>query len=120
MTDPQKPAGPGGKPLLTLKPKGGKQATPRPQEKPAKPSAQKPPPRPKGPAYTPPRTLEPFLERFWMVMRSTGRRPKVRHATLQEAQEEARRIAADNPGADVWVIECRTVETHRGAPADSP
>jgi hypothetical protein len=46
-----------------------------------------------------------------MVMRSTGHRPKVRHLTLEAAQEEARRIAANNPGTDIWVIECRTVET---------
>jgi hypothetical protein len=50
---------------------------------------------------------------FWMVMRSNGSRPRVRHATLQEAQDEARRIAANNPGVDVWVIECATVETIR-------
>jgi hypothetical protein len=60
---------------------------------------------------SPPRTQEPFLERFWMVMRSNGRRPKVRHLTLEEAREEAQRIAANNPVCDCWVIECRTVET---------
>jgi hypothetical protein len=48
-----------------------------------------------------------------MVMRSTGRRPKVRHLTLEAAQEEARQIADNNPGLDVWVIQCRTVETVR-------
>jgi hypothetical protein len=52
---------------------------------------------------------------FWMVMRSNGTRPRVRHASLPEAQEEAKRIAANNPGADVWVIECRTVETVQAA-----
>jgi hypothetical protein len=104
-----------GRQVLTLKGKGA----PKAQEKPAKPPAPKPPPKPKGPAYTPPRACEPYLAAFWMVMRSTGRRPQVRHLTLAEAQDEARRIAANNPGCDVWVIECRTVETHWGAPAGS-
>jgi hypothetical protein len=40
--------------------------------------------------------------------------------TIEAAQEEARRIAGNNPGTDAWVTACRTVETHRGAPADSP
>jgi hypothetical protein len=51
--------------------------------------------------------------------RRRGRRPKVRHLTLEAAKEEARRIAADTPGADVWVIDCRTVETVRAAPLPS-
>jgi hypothetical protein len=34
---------------------------------------------------------------FYMVMRANGRRPKVRHATPQEAQAEAQRIAANSP-----------------------
>jgi hypothetical protein len=114
VSDSKKPSGTGGKPLLTLKPKGGKNAAPGAPGKPQKASAPKSPPRPpkpKGPAYTPPRTHEPFLERFWMVMRSNGHRPKVRHLTLQEAQQEAQRVAANNPGSDCWVIECKTVET---------
>jgi hypothetical protein len=106
VTDPKKP----GRQVLTLKGKGGKDA-PKPPDRPAKAPAPKPPPKPKGPAYTPPRALEPYIERFWMVMRSTGRRPQVRHLTLVEAQEEAQRIAANNPGTPIWVIECRTVET---------
>jgi hypothetical protein len=48
-------------------------------------------------------------------MRSTGRRPKVRCLALQEAQEEAKRLAAGNPLAEVWVIRCTTVETVRAA-----
>jgi hypothetical protein len=52
------------------------------------------------------------MERFWMVMRASRRRPKV-HMTLQEAQEEARRIAANNPGTDIWVIRCETIATYR-------
>jgi hypothetical protein len=34
-------------------------------------------------------------------MRSNGRRPKVRHLTLEEARQEAQRIAANCPNADV-------------------
>jgi hypothetical protein len=114
VSDPKKP----GRQVLTLKGKGAKKPTPGAPEKPAKPSAPKPPPKPKGPAYTPPKALEPYLASFYTVMRANGRRPKVRHLTLVEAQEEARRIAGNNPGTDVWVIECRTVETYRGASAD--
>jgi hypothetical protein len=55
-----------------------------------------------------------------MVMRASNRRPKVRHLTLQEAQDEARRVAANNAGADVWVIECATIETHRTEVAAVP
>jgi hypothetical protein len=44
----------------------------------------------------------------------------VRHATVQEAQAEARRIAVNNPGLDVWVIECATIETHRTEVAAVP
>ena len=72
--------------------------------------------RPKG-EPTPPTPLRPkasYLRRFWLVMRSTGRRPKKRHTSLEEAQEEARRIAAQYPAGspvEVWVIECSTVET---------
>jgi hypothetical protein len=105
VTDPKKP----GRQVLTLKGKGSS----TPPEKPAK----APAPKSKGPAYTAPKALEPYLASFYMVMRSSGRRPKVRHLTLADAQEEARRIAANNPDR---VIECRTVETHRGAPANSP
>jgi hypothetical protein len=37
---------------------------------------------------------------------------------VQEAQEKAQRNAANNLGADVCVIECRTVQTVKvGAPA---
>jgi hypothetical protein len=54
-------------------------------------------------------------------MRSNGRRPKVRHAIFAEAQEEARRVAANYPPGlvDVWVVECRTVDTVKstGSPA---
>jgi hypothetical protein len=110
VSDSRQPTG-GGKPLLTLKPKGGKQVAPRAQEKPSKPPAPNPPPRPKGPAYTPPKAHEPLLERFWLVMRSNGQRPKVRHLPLQQAQDEAQRVAANNPSTDVWVIRCETVET---------
>jgi hypothetical protein len=46
-----------------------------------------------------------------MVMRSTGKRPQARHVSFDAAQDEARRIAANSPGTDVWVIECQTVET---------
>jgi hypothetical protein len=53
-------------------------------------------------------------------MRSTGRRPRERHLTLQAAQEEAKRLAAGNPLAEVWVLECRTVETHRAEVAEAP
>jgi hypothetical protein len=59
------------------------------------------------------------METFFMCMRDSGRRPKVRHATLQEAQAEAHRIAQQCPGASVWVIQARTVETFstpRGTP----
>jgi hypothetical protein len=49
-------------------------------------------------------------------MRSTGNRPKARHTTLQEAQEEAQRIAAQaRRPCEVWVIECKTVKTVRAA-----
>jgi hypothetical protein len=52
-----------------------------------------------------------------MVMRASGRRPKVRHLKLADAQAEARRIAANNPGLDIWVLEVRTVETiNEGTP----
>jgi hypothetical protein len=51
------------------------------------------------------------MAQFWMVMRDSGQRPRVRHPTLEAAQDEARRIAVANPGADVWVIACTTVET---------
>jgi hypothetical protein len=113
VSDSRKPTG-GGKPLLTLKGKGGKQAAPGAPEKPQQPRKPAPPPKPArvpGPSYTPPKAHEPMLERFWLVMRSNGRRPKVRHLTLQAAQDEARRIAANNPDSQVWVIECHTVET---------
>jgi hypothetical protein len=36
---------------------------------------------------------------------------------LADAQDEARRIAANNPGTDVWVIACETVATVRSASA---
>jgi hypothetical protein len=110
VTDPKKP----GRPTLTLKPKGGKLAAPGPQEKPVKAPAPKPPAKPKGPAITPPRGREPYLQRFWMVMRNSGQRPKVRHAALAAAQEEARRIAAQYPvgtSVEVWILECTTIET---------
>jgi hypothetical protein len=115
MTDPKKPTGPGGRPLIKLPP-GTKVKVVKRAEGPAaatpKPPAPKPPPKPKGPAYTPPRALEPFIERFWMVMRASGRRPKVRHLMLVEAQEEARRIAANNPGVAVWVLYLARYSTH--------
>jgi hypothetical protein len=101
---------PGSRATLTLSGKGGKR-TPAAPGKPQKAPTPNPPPRPKGPAYTPPKAHEPFMERFWLVMRSNGQRPKVRQPTLEAAQEEARRIAANRPGVDMWVIECRTVET---------
>jgi hypothetical protein len=83
VTDPKRPGGQ----VLTLKPKGA----PKPQEKASTPPRH--PRRPKRPAYTPPRACEPSLARFWMVMRSTGRRPQIRHLTLEATHEEARRIA---------------------------
>jgi hypothetical protein len=114
MNDPKKP---GGRSTLTLKGKGGKQAPGAPEkaQQPRKPAA---PPKPKGPAYTPQKAHEPPLERFWLVMRSNGRRPKMRHLTLQAAQEEAARVSANNPGGSVWVIECRTVGTVRAPAVD--
>ena len=79
--------------------------------------AQQHAPKLKGPAYTPPRQPVPRMDRFWLVMRDSGRRPRVRHASLEEARQEAQRIAARCPGAQVWVIECQTVETIREAGA---
>jgi hypothetical protein len=122
MTDDKKPQ----RPTLTLKGKGGKGASPasKPaagaQEKPAEPPEVKAPPRVKGLAYTPPKAHEPHLPVFWMVMRSNGRRPQVRHLTLDQAVEEAQRIAGNNPAADVWVLECRTVATYRAVPDAAP
>jgi hypothetical protein len=101
------------RPLLTLKGRLVKH-TPKPPGKDSKPLEPKAPPKPKGPAYTPPRQPVERLERFWLVMRDNGRRPKARHESLASAQEEARRIAATCPGAQVWVIECLTVETVAG------
>ena len=73
------------RPTLTLKGKGSKPppAAAGAPQKPAKPPKPQPAPKPKGPAYTPPRQPQERMERFWMVMRSSGRRPKVRHATLE-------------------------------------
>jgi hypothetical protein len=88
----------------------------KPTQEPQVPRAPPKPPRVKGPAYTPPRRSAAFMARFWMVMRSAGRRPKVRLVTLDEARTEAQRIAERCPGSHVWVIECTTVETvTRGA-----
>jgi hypothetical protein len=97
------------KPIITLKGRGA----PKPPEKSSKPKAPPKAPRVRGPAYTPPRACEPYLEHFWFVMRASGRRPKVRHLTLVEAKEEARRIAHACPGTDVWILEVRTLETLR-------
>jgi hypothetical protein len=103
MNDSKKPS----RPKLTLKDKGGG----KPQEKPQQPQGSQPPTKPKGSAYTPPRLPAQPMDHFWMVMRDSGSRPKVRHATLQDAQQEASRIAAAYPGSQVWVIECRRVQT---------
>jgi hypothetical protein len=142
VTGPKKPTGPGGRPVLGLprKPQGGPAAPggkgagkpPAPPgkapAKPQKPPLTKPAPgqqcrlcgqffRGKGPPQTPspPRPPEAFMAVSFMVMRANGQRPRVRHATLAEAQEEARRIAQASPGADVWILECRTVETRTTA-----
>jgi hypothetical protein len=113
VSDPKKP---GRRSTLTLTDKGGKLAAPGAPEKPQQPRKLPAPPRPRGPTYTPPGTHEPFLERFWLVKRSNGRRPKMRQLMVEAAQEEAARVSVNNPGADVWVIECRIIETFK-APA---
>jgi hypothetical protein len=105
VTDPKKP---GCLPTLTLKGKSGK-PVPKAAQKPAK---QKPAPKPKGPAYTPPRQPVERMDVFWMVYRDNGRRPRARHSTLEGARFEAQRIAAQSPGAQVWVIRCEMIETH--------
>lgn len=107
------------RPTLTLEPKAAatgkaQDAPERTDKAPLQAPALQPAARPPGPAYTAPRAPAPYLEHFWLVMRDSGRRPKARHETLEAAQEEARRIAAACPGAAVWVIEARTVETVRG------
>jgi hypothetical protein len=71
MIDQKKP----GRRTLILKGKGSKQAAPGAPEKPQAPTKPTPASRPKGPPYTPPKAHEPLLKRFWLVMRSNGRRP---------------------------------------------
>jgi hypothetical protein len=94
------------RPLITIK---GKGRIPRPAltTKPTRQQPPKAPPKPKGPSYTPPRAPVAYMRAYWLVMRDSGRRPKVRHPTFEEAQ----RIVAACPGASEWVIEARTVET---------
>lgn len=72
-----------------------------------------------GPAASAPRPPQEFMAICWMVMRSTGRRPQVRHQTLDEAQVEAARIAASSPGIEVWILEARTIDTVQ-APVAAP
>jgi hypothetical protein len=98
------------RPTLTLEGKG-KPATAKSPQKPQAPNTPPPSRKPRGPSYTPPRQPVARMDAFWLVMRESGRRPKVRHATLDEARTEAQRIASNCRGASVWVIECRTIET---------
>lgn len=121
--EPPKPQAP----AVETSQKAALKEPPRPQvpavEKPQKSTPAELPKKPKGPAYTPPKAPEPYMERFWLVMRASGKRPKARHASLELAQQEAQRIAAAAPGQDVWVIEARTIETinrRRGASTPEP
>jgi hypothetical protein len=66
------------------------------------------------------KTTAPYIEHCWLVMRSTGQRPRRGHTTLESAQEEACRIAALNPGAEIWQIECHTISTLRSASSPPP
>jgi hypothetical protein len=119
VTDKKKP---GSRPALTVKGKGG-QSGPVADGKPA-PKKLAAPPRPKGPAFTAPKSPSRRKDLFWMCQRNTGRRPVKRHDSLESATEEARRLAENNPLALVWVYECRTVaevKAGKGAgPQDEP
>ena len=44
------------------------------------------------------------IEKFWLVWRPTGGWPLKRHATYKGADMEARRVALQNMGAEVFVL----------------
>ena len=47
-------------------------------------------------------------QKFWMIYRTTGNKrcpPRWRHETLEQAQEEANRLAAENPGILYAILE---------------
>lgn len=43
-------------------------------------------------------------EQFWMVYGKDQRAPTVRHMTRWQAQQEAQRLAKNNPGIEFYVL----------------
>jgi hypothetical protein len=105
VNDPTKPTDPPKRQTLTLKrngippapsgPPGSKGAgkPPKPPQKPLEPPAPSTQCKLCGQFYrgkapvppTQPKTTAPYIEHFWLVMRSSGQRPKRRHPTLESA-----------------------------------
>lgn len=45
------------------------------------------------------------MDHFWMVFTPSGCAPKFQHSTEKEAECEARRLAAMNPGQTFYVLQ---------------
>lgn len=46
----------------------------------------------------------PQPKKFWMITGS-GNMPKIRHQSMQDAQDEAKRLARANPGIEFYLLE---------------
>lgn len=51
---------------------------------------------------------------FWMCCRSGSKGPKKRHATLAIATAEADRLATENPGSRIYILEAiGAIQSHK-------
>lgn len=44
------------------------------------------------------------MDKYWMVHRANGANPHVKHETMVEARDEARRIAVKHPKDEVHIL----------------
>ena len=60
---------------------------------------------------------EPSANRFWMVYSPSGRAPVYRHKSRESAEQEAKRLARENPQLSFFVLKAVTGFT---APEPTP
>jgi len=56
------------------------------------------------------------MNKFWVVWRSDGWTPVVRHVTKQSALNEAKRLAEGNAGKEFFVLEAISLTTRPPPP----
>ena len=57
--------------------------------------------------------------KFWMVWNPDGRQPRYMHMTRDQAENEAKRLASENPGEKFFVLKSITGFLAKKAPVKS-